>query len=48
MDLLLMAINDNFLRPSKAKTSFTELLKKILGSHYLSSENSYPSFSGLL
>lgn len=47
-DLFLMVINDNFLRPSKVEASFMELLNKILGSHYVSPENLYPSFSGLL
>lgn len=34
-----MAINDNFLRPSKAEILFMELQSKILESRYLSPEN---------
>lgn len=41
-----MTINDSFLRPPKAQTSFKELLNKISGNHYLSLENLYPSISG--
>lgn len=43
-----MAINDNVLRASKFETSFMELQNKMLGSHYLSPEDLYPSFSVLL
>lgn len=45
---ILTTVNDSFLRPSKAQTSFKKLPNKISGKHYLSLEKSVSIYFWLL
>lgn len=45
---ILTTVNDSFLRPSKAQTSFKKLPNKISGNHYLSLEKSVSIYFWLL